>query len=169
MSTRLFVKNIPKHATEEKLKTFFSQKGQVTDVKILKKKYSILISISYTSGVSRQIGFVGYKTEEEAKAAVAFFNNTYFNTSKLSVSFAEAVFSFSSFFTSRRARSLLVLGVAIRREVLLTVDSIQKKSKRVLRTSLLARLQKRRWTRRRAERWRKQRRRKVGLFESGNQ
>ena len=44
MSTRLFVKNIPKHATEEKLKTFFSQKGQVTDVKILKKKYSILIS-----------------------------------------------------------------------------------------------------------------------------
>ena len=133
MSTRLFVKNIPKHATEEKLKTFFSQKGQVTDVKILKK-----------NGVSRQIGFVGYKTEEEAKAAVAFFNNTYFNTSKLSVSFAEAVFSFSSFFTSRRARSLLVLGVAIRREVLLTADSIQKKAKSVLRTNLLARLQKRR-------------------------
>ena len=38
MSTRLFVKNIPKHVSEDRLKQFFSQKGTVTDVKILKRK-----------------------------------------------------------------------------------------------------------------------------------
>ena len=94
MSTRLFVKNLPKHVTEDKLKAFFSQKGQVTDVKILKKKYACNCYSHIFSGVSRQIGFVGYKTEEEAKAALSFFNNSYYHTSKLSVSFAEAVGSF---------------------------------------------------------------------------
>lgn len=39
MSSRLFVKNIPKHVTEERLRKHFSQKGVVTDVKILKRKY----------------------------------------------------------------------------------------------------------------------------------
>ena len=43
------------------------------------------------SGISRQIGFIGFKTEEEATAAVDFFNNTYLDTSKLSVTFAESV------------------------------------------------------------------------------
>jgi RNA recognition motif-containing protein len=38
MSSRLFIRNIPKHITEERLKKHFSQKGAVTDVKILKKK-----------------------------------------------------------------------------------------------------------------------------------
>ena len=38
MSTRLFVKNIPKHISEERLKDFFAQKGTVTDVKILSRK-----------------------------------------------------------------------------------------------------------------------------------
>ena len=38
MSTRLFVKNIPKHISEERLKDYFAQKGTVTDVKILSRK-----------------------------------------------------------------------------------------------------------------------------------
>ena len=38
MSSRLFVKNLPKHITEDRLRKHFSQKGTVTDVKILKKK-----------------------------------------------------------------------------------------------------------------------------------
>ena len=42
MSSRLFVRNIPKHITEERLKQHFSQKGTVTDVKILKRKYYII-------------------------------------------------------------------------------------------------------------------------------
>ena len=41
--------------------------------------------------MTRHIGFVGFKTEEEAKAALEFFNNTYLDTSKLQVEMAEAV------------------------------------------------------------------------------
>ena len=41
--------------------------------------------------MTRHIGFVGFKTEEEAKAALEFFNNTYLDTSKLQVELAEAV------------------------------------------------------------------------------
>ena len=124
MSTRLFVKNLPKHVTEDKLKAFFSQKGQVTDVKILKKKYSPYYCFQFFSGVNRQIGFVGYKTEEEAKAAVSFFNNSYFHTSKLFVTFAEAVSGFGLVFCVRREKSLLALGVDIQRVVPRIVDSI---------------------------------------------
>ena len=43
------------------------------------------------SGNSRQIGFIGFKNEEEAKAAMAFFHNAYLDTSKLNVTMAEAV------------------------------------------------------------------------------
>lgn len=51
----------------------------------------LLLPSITNSGVSRQIGFIGFKNEDEAKAAVDFFNNTYLDTSKLSVTFAEAV------------------------------------------------------------------------------
>lgn len=36
--SRICVKNIPKHATEARLREVFSAKGEVTDVKILKTK-----------------------------------------------------------------------------------------------------------------------------------
>lgn len=91
MSSRLFVKNIPKHVTEERLKNHFSQKGIVTDVKILKRKLHIPYLLWFTSGVSRQIGFVGFKNEEDAKAALDFFNQTYLDTSKLTVELAASV------------------------------------------------------------------------------
>lgn len=124
MSTRLFVKNLPKHITEDKLKAFFSKKGQVTDVKILKKKYRSYDCSQIFSGVNRQIGFVGYKTEEEAKAAVSFFNNSYFHTSKLSVTFAEAVSPSGRVLCVRREKSLPALGVDTQRVVLHIPDSI---------------------------------------------
>jgi RNA recognition motif-containing protein len=38
-SSRLIVKNIPKHITDARLKAHFATKGEVTDVKILKTKY----------------------------------------------------------------------------------------------------------------------------------
>jgi multiple RNA-binding domain-containing protein 1 len=37
-TSRLCVKNIPKHLTEQRLKEHFSARGQVTDVKILKTR-----------------------------------------------------------------------------------------------------------------------------------
>ena len=52
--------------TEQKLKEIFSEKGIVTDVQL---KYT-------PDGKFRRFGFVGYQTEEEASAAVNYFNNT---------------------------------------------------------------------------------------------
>ena len=78
----MFVKNLPKYITDERLKNHFSQKGEVTDVRIIKNK---------NTGESRQFGFVGYRTEKEAKEAIKFFNNSYLDTRKIDVSLAKAV------------------------------------------------------------------------------
>lgn len=79
--SRLCVKNIGQNATEKHLKEFFSSKGEVTDVKIVKTK----------SGKSRHFAFIGYRTEEQCRIAQQFFNNSYLNTSKLSVEIAKKV------------------------------------------------------------------------------
>ena len=75
MSTRIIVKNLPKKITEEEIKKHFSQKGVVTDVKIMHKE----------DGRSRNFCFVGYKTEQSAKEAIKYFNQTYLKTMKISV------------------------------------------------------------------------------------
>ncbi|KAL6058709.1 Multiple RNA-binding domain-containing protein 1 [Balamuthia mandrillaris] len=74
-STRICVKNLPKHVKEDRLKEHFSQKGEITDVKILRTK----------DGRSRMFGFIGFRTAEEAKQARAYFNNTFLDTSKITV------------------------------------------------------------------------------------
>ena len=75
MSTRIIVKNIPKNIKEEQLKKHFSQKGEITDIKIMKKE----------NGQSRNFCFIGFKDEKSAKDSVNYFNQTYINTSKISV------------------------------------------------------------------------------------
>jgi len=77
--SRLIVKGLPKHLTEERLRTHFEQKGRVTDAKIMRR-----------GDKSRLFGFVGFRSEEEAKAAKAYFNNTYIDTSKVEVELAKA-------------------------------------------------------------------------------
>ena len=49
--TRLFIKNLPKHLTDERFRQHFESKGLVTDAKILRTK----------DGESRKIGFIGFK------------------------------------------------------------------------------------------------------------
>eukprot|EP00242_Pyramimonas_sp_CCMP2087_P009052 CAMPEP_0198200972 /NCGR_PEP_ID=MMETSP1445-20131203/3831_1 /TAXON_ID=36898 /ORGANISM="Pyramimonas sp., Strain CCMP2087" /LENGTH=166 /DNA_ID=CAMNT_0043871145 /DNA_START=143 /DNA_END=640 /DNA_ORIENTATION=+ len=80
-STRLCVKNVPKHVTETRLKEHFSKKGDVTDCKILKT----------SDGRSRQMAFLGFKTEAQAKDAMKYFSKTYLDTSKLFVERATAI------------------------------------------------------------------------------
>ena len=75
MSSRIIVKNLPKKITEEEIKKHFSQKGIVTDVKIMHKE----------DGRSRNFCFVGFKTEQSAKEAIKYFNQTYLKTMKISV------------------------------------------------------------------------------------
>ncbi|XP_049848370.1 probable RNA-binding protein 19 [Schistocerca gregaria] len=77
--TRLIVKNLPKHATESRVRSFMGQLGgTITDVKIMKT----------ATGVNRRFAFVGYKTEEEAARAREYFDRSFLDTSKLEVEFA---------------------------------------------------------------------------------
>jgi multiple RNA-binding domain-containing protein 1 len=58
------------------LKTHFAKVGVITDAKL---KYT-------KDGKFRQFAFVGYKTEDEARKAIEYFNNTYIDASKIVVS-----------------------------------------------------------------------------------
>ncbi|XP_078156926.1 multiple RNA-binding domain-containing protein 1-like [Carex rostrata] len=71
--SRICVKSLPKYANEERLREFFSRKGEVTDVKVIRT----------SGGNSRQFAFVGFRTENEAHAAISYFNNTYMDTCKI--------------------------------------------------------------------------------------
>ena len=75
MSSRIIVKNLPKKITEEEIKKHFSQKGIVTDIKIMHKE----------DGRSRNFCFVGFKDDQSAKDAIKYFNQTYLKTMKISV------------------------------------------------------------------------------------
>lgn len=79
--SRLCVKNLPKHATEERIRDFFSRKGEVTDAKLMRTK----------DGKSRQFGFVGYRTEQEAEEAVKYFNKSYMDSSRIICEIARKV------------------------------------------------------------------------------
>ena len=75
----MIIKNLPKHLTEERLRTHFGTKGTVTDAKIMKNG----------DKKSRLFGFVGYKTEGEATIAKKFFHGSFVDTSRIEVDFAK--------------------------------------------------------------------------------
>ena len=79
MSTRIIVKNLPKDITEDEIKKHFSPKGVITDVKIMRKE----------DGRSRNFCFIGFKTEQSAREAVKYYNQTYLKTLKISVEIAK--------------------------------------------------------------------------------
>lgn len=76
-SSRLFVKNLPPSITEADFRKHFATGGrEVTDVKLIPK---------------RRIGYVGYKTVEEAAKAVRYFNRSYIRMAKISVELARPI------------------------------------------------------------------------------
>lgn len=76
-SSRLFVKNLPPAITEADFRKHFATGGrEVTDIKLIPK---------------RRIGYVGYKTPEDAAKAVKFFNRSYIRLSKISVEIARPI------------------------------------------------------------------------------
>ncbi|KAH0455838.1 hypothetical protein IEQ34_015870 [Dendrobium chrysotoxum] len=79
--SRICVKNLPMYVKEDRLREFFSQKGEVTDAKLMRT----------TDGKSRQFGFVGFRTEREAEEALKFFDNTYMDTSRITCEIARRV------------------------------------------------------------------------------
>ncbi|KAK1304495.1 Polyadenylate-binding protein RBP47C' [Acorus calamus] len=79
--SRLCVKNLPKYVAEDRLRDFFSQKGEVTDVKLIRTK----------DRKSRQFGFVGFRSEGEAEAAIKYFNNSYLDTCRITCEIARKI------------------------------------------------------------------------------
>uniref|UniRef100_A0A7S3NY56 RRM domain-containing protein n=1 Tax=Euplotes crassus TaxID=5936 RepID=A0A7S3NY56_EUPCR len=78
ISSRLIVFNVPKYFTEKKLADHFRAKGVVTDCKIMRKENK-----------SRKFAFVGFKNERDAKAAREYFNDSYIDTSQITVEYAK--------------------------------------------------------------------------------
>eukprot|EP00929_Paragymnodinium_shiwhaense_P036105 TRINITY_DN19399_c0_g1_i3.p1 TRINITY_DN19399_c0_g1~~TRINITY_DN19399_c0_g1_i3.p1 ORF type:complete len:889 (-),score=307.08 TRINITY_DN19399_c0_g1_i3:211-2877(-) len=77
---RVIVKNLPKHATDSRLREFFTTVGEVTDVNLRKTK----------SGVSRQFGFIGFRTAADAQKAIEQLNRSFLDTAKITVEAALA-------------------------------------------------------------------------------
>ena len=77
--SRVIVKNIPTKTDETKLRELFEQCGHVTDVKLQKCR----------NGRPRHFGFVGYRSEQEAEAAVKYFNKTFLNSVRIEVEIAK--------------------------------------------------------------------------------
>lgn len=79
--SRLIVKNLPSYLSDVRLREHFAAKGTVTDVKLMRKP----------DGSSRKFGFVGFRSEEEARAALEYFNRTYIDTARIQVDIAKKV------------------------------------------------------------------------------
>ncbi|KAI8586983.1 hypothetical protein BDZ88DRAFT_263737 [Geranomyces variabilis] len=79
--SRLIVKNLPKHYNIDRFREHFGQKGEITDVKLAKTP----------DGTFRRFGYVGYKTDKEAKAALKFFDGTFVDTSRIQVELAKSI------------------------------------------------------------------------------
>ncbi|XXH03042.1 hypothetical protein Hte_009432 [Hypoxylon texense] len=75
-SSRIFVKGLPPNLNEADLRKHFASKGHITDVKLIPH---------------RRIGYVGYKSPQEAADAVKYFNRSFVRMSKISVEFAKPI------------------------------------------------------------------------------
>ncbi|KAM0516318.1 hypothetical protein ACHAPE_005465 [Trichoderma viride] len=76
-TSRIFVKGLPPNITEADIRKHFSAKNrEITDVKLIPQ---------------RRIGYVGYKTPEDAQGAVKYFNRSYIRMSKISVEPAKPI------------------------------------------------------------------------------
>ena len=75
-SSRIFIKGLPPTISEEEFRNHFGAKFETTDAKLIPH---------------RRIGYVGFKSPEEATKAVKYFNRTYIRMSKIGVELARPV------------------------------------------------------------------------------
>jgi multiple RNA-binding domain-containing protein 1 len=87
-SSRIFVNGLPPTFTEAEFRKHFSSQREITDAKIFP---------------NRRIGYVGYKTPDDAQKAVKYFNRTFIRMSKIGVEIARPVQDEKSF---RQGRSV---------------------------------------------------------------
>jgi len=76
-SSRIFIKGLPPSITEADFKKHFSSGGrEVTDARLF---------------ANRRIGYIGYKTPEDAQSAVKYFNKTFVRMSRIGVEVARPI------------------------------------------------------------------------------
>ncbi|KAH6609313.1 hypothetical protein Trco_002659 [Trichoderma cornu-damae] len=76
-TSRIFVKGLPPAITEAEFRKHFSAKNrEITDLKLIPQ---------------RRIGYVGYKTPEDASGAIKYFNKSYIRMSKIAVEPAKPI------------------------------------------------------------------------------
>ncbi|KAJ4271565.1 Multiple RNA-binding domain-containing protein 1 [Fusarium torreyae] len=76
-SSRIFIKGLPPNISEADFRKHFSAQGrEITDVKLIPQ---------------RRIGYVGYKTSQDASKAVKYFNKSYIRMSKIAVETARPI------------------------------------------------------------------------------
>ncbi|NXD11176.1 RBM19 protein, partial [Nothocercus nigrocapillus] len=73
--SRLIVKNLPNGMNEDRFRKLFAAFGTLTDC-----------CLKFTKdGKFRKFGFIGYKSEDEAKTAMNHFNKSFIDTSRITV------------------------------------------------------------------------------------
>lgn len=86
-TSRIFVKGLPPSITEAEFRKHFSAKNrEITDVKLIPQ---------------RRIGYVGYKTPDDASKAVKYFNRSYIRMSRISVEAARPVSALPNLVTTK--------------------------------------------------------------------
>jgi RNA recognition motif-containing protein len=93
-SSRIFIKGLPPTISEDEFKNHFSAKYAITDAKLIPH---------------RRIGYIGYKTPEDAAKAVKYFNRSFIRMSKIGVEIARPVSSFLPLEASANAVRFLIL------------------------------------------------------------
>ncbi|NXI86301.1 RBM19 protein, partial [Rhipidura dahli] len=78
--SRLIVKNLPNGLKEERFRKLFGAFGTLTDC-----------CLKYTKdGRFRKFGFIGYRTEDEAQAALSHFHKSFIDTARVTVELCKA-------------------------------------------------------------------------------
>ena len=75
-TSRIFVKGLPPTFTEAEFRKHFAGTSNITDAKIF---------------TNRRIGYVGYKSPEDAQKAVRYFNRTFIRMSRIGVELARPI------------------------------------------------------------------------------
>lgn len=75
-SSRIFVRNLPPALNEQDFRAHFSKGRDITDIRLFP---------------ARRIGYVGYKSPEDALKAVKFFNKSFIRMSRINVELARPV------------------------------------------------------------------------------
>ena len=75
-SSRIFVRGLPPNLTVEEFRKHFARQSDITDSKFISH---------------RRIGYVGYKSHDEAAKAVKYFNKSFIRMSRIIVELARPV------------------------------------------------------------------------------